>query len=64
MGIWLEYRRELTNVFDQVRLLQEPPRQALDYAQARMSESWAWHSRGIARRTAGENSGDKEIAKP
>jgi multiple sugar transport system substrate-binding protein len=64
MGIWQEYRRELSNVFDQVRLLQKPPPEALDYAQARMAESWSWYTLGVSRRASAETPSEKQTANP
>ncbi len=52
IGIWEEYRREITNVFEGVRLLQSTPSAALDYCQARVEGSWTWHTTNLARRAA------------
>ncbi|MBW3623139.1 MAG: ABC transporter substrate-binding protein [Armatimonadetes bacterium] len=36
LGIWPEYRAELTNAFDEIALLKKTPKEALDAVQARM----------------------------
>lgn len=50
IGIWQEYSRELTQVFDVVRLLAQPPAEALAFCQQRIADSWDWHRRSLARR--------------
>jgi multiple sugar transport system substrate-binding protein len=52
MGIWQEYGRELSAVFDEVRLLLTSPRDAVAFCQKRVGSSWAWHQRGLERRGA------------
>ncbi len=50
LGIWEEYRRELVAAFDAVRLLTQPPGEALAFAQSRVAESWQLHRRSLERR--------------
>ncbi|NQU10802.1 ABC transporter substrate-binding protein, partial [bacterium] len=50
IGIWQEYRRELDALFGNVRLLTQPPDQALAFCQRRVAASWHWHQRSLARR--------------
>jgi ABC-type glycerol-3-phosphate transport system substrate-binding protein len=64
IGVWQEYRRELSNVFDQVRLLQKQPAEALDYAQGRMSESWAWYTTQMARRAGADPVNERQTTNP
>jgi multiple sugar transport system substrate-binding protein len=52
IGIWQEYGRELANVFEAARLQTEPVEEALAFCQQRVSQSWNWHRRGLARREA------------
>jgi len=52
MGIWEEYRRELASVFDDVRLLRQPPGAALEACQSRIEESWRRHRSMLDRRGA------------
>lgn len=51
MGMWQEYRRELNEVFDNVRLLTRSPDEAVGFCQRRVSGSWQWHQRSVARRS-------------
>ncbi len=51
VGIWEEYRRELNTAFDVVRLLSEPPGEAVAFAQSRVAESWELHRRSLERRS-------------
>jgi multiple sugar transport system substrate-binding protein len=50
LGIWEEYRRELTSAFDDVRLLRKPPARALQNCQARIEASWEHHLALLNRR--------------
>lgn len=50
IGIWQEYSREIGSVFENVRLLNKSPEEALAFAQKRVSESWTLHQRSLARR--------------
>lgn len=50
IGIWQEYRRELLDAFDAVRLLAATPDEALAFCQQRVAGSWAWHQRSLERR--------------
>jgi maltose-binding protein MalE len=49
IGIWQEYYREVISSFDQVRLLEATPEQALGYSQARLEESWSRYRRSLER---------------
>jgi ABC-type glycerol-3-phosphate transport system substrate-binding protein len=49
IGIWADFAREQDEVFDKVRLLIEPPAEALAFCQARVSERWAEHRQSLAR---------------
>jgi hypothetical protein len=51
-------------VFDQVRLLQQTPQEALDYAQGRMTASWSWYTAGVSRRAATEAPIGEKTASP
>jgi ABC-type glycerol-3-phosphate transport system substrate-binding protein len=64
MGIWEEYRREINNVFEGVRLLQRPPSDALDYCQARVEDSWNWHIANLARRASTRPAAEMKTARP
>jgi ABC-type glycerol-3-phosphate transport system substrate-binding protein len=57
IGIWQEYNREINSVFENVRLLDKTPAQALQFAQKRMAESWKLHSEALSRRTHDESAG-------
>ena len=50
LGIWQEYKREVDNVFETVRLLAQPPEEAMAFCQKRVAESWEWHRASLARR--------------
>jgi hypothetical protein len=50
LGIWQEYRREMGNVFESVRLLAQSPEEAVAFCQKRTEDSWAWHRDSLARR--------------
>lgn len=50
IGIWQEYRRELDNLFETVRLQLAPPARAVAFCQDRVGASWAWHRKSLARR--------------
>ena len=52
MGIWDEYRREIESVFENVRLLNQTPEEALAFCQKRVRESWEFHQRSLARRNS------------
>jgi multiple sugar transport system substrate-binding protein len=49
IGIWADYAREENEVFEKVRLLIEPPAEALAFCQARVADRWAEHRRSLAR---------------
>jgi ABC-type glycerol-3-phosphate transport system substrate-binding protein len=49
IGIWQEYYREIISSFDQVRLLDATPQEALDYSQKRLDESWARYRQSLER---------------
>ena len=49
IGIWADYAREEDEVFEKVRLLIEPPAEALAFCQARVADRWAEHRRSLAR---------------
>jgi len=50
LGIWQEYGREMVQVFDSVRLLTQPPGEAMAFCQQRVAASWDLHRRSLARR--------------
>jgi ABC-type glycerol-3-phosphate transport system substrate-binding protein len=50
IGIWQEYRRELLDAFDSVRLLSATPEESLAFCQQRVAGSWTWHQRSLERR--------------
>ena len=50
IGIWQEYAREQSLVFDKSRLLTDDPEQALAFCQQRIAASWELHQRSRARR--------------
>ena len=50
IGIWQEYNRELSSVFETARLLIRPSAEALAFCQQRVSGSWEWHRRSLERR--------------
>ena len=50
IGIWQEYSRELSSVFENACLLGHPSAEALAFCQPRVSDSWQWHQRSLARR--------------
>lgn len=54
IGIWQEYTREVSQVFEKVRLLAKSPEEALAFAQKRVSESWELHQRSLARRKSND----------
>ncbi len=49
IGIWQEYRRELDNLFETVRLRLQPPAEAVAFCQDRVAGSWAWHRKSVGR---------------
>jgi multiple sugar transport system substrate-binding protein len=49
IGVWQEYRREINVAFDNVRLMQKTPEEAMTYVQHRMDASAAEHARHIER---------------
>ena len=48
-GIYPEFYREFIAAFERVRLLEATPEDALDFAQKRLSESWARYVRSLQR---------------
>jgi hypothetical protein len=54
MGVWQEYKREISIAFDRVRFLEQTPEEAMAYVQRRIEERWAefkerrarWQARG------------------
>lgn len=50
IGIWPEYNRELSVLFDKSRLMAQPVDDAIAYAQKRMTASWAQYRKSLARR--------------
>ena len=56
IGIWEEYSRETSQVFETVRLLVKPPEAAMDFCQRRVAASWAMHRRSADLRRAADRS--------
>jgi hypothetical protein len=54
IGIWQEYGREMGNVFENFRLLAQPPETAVAFCQKRTADSWAWHRASLVRHAASE----------
>lgn len=61
VGVWQEYAREITTIFDRIRLLDTEPADGLAYAQDRIAQSWARHRTSLERqRKATERADEKE----
>jgi maltose-binding protein MalE len=54
IGIWPEYSRELSAVFDTVRMLYQTPEEAIAFCQKRVTESWERDRESLARRLTPE----------
>lgn len=64
LGIWQEYAREQMSVFENVRLLQQSPAEALRFGQERVSESFRFHAESLERRRARKQGSIREEAEP
>ena len=70
IGIWQEYSREESQVFEAARLFTQPPERAMAFCQQRIAASWAGHRRSLQRRqpppgsgrSAGPTDRDREVA--
>ncbi len=49
VGLWNEYDREMMALFEKIRLLDVTPEKGINYAQKRMSASWAGYRRSLER---------------